>query len=233
MSLRRQCYEWRNISDGVNTAFLNGYPVNSVGNVDTVGFSANQPVDIFIGGIGNNIDIPGELKAFQYVVLDSIAVFPPNLHAQIYVGTSRYFQDPDNVPSRDGGICGFTVPFPNGAAWTNGGGTITNILNTDFTEGLKPAVIIEPGQVWGVEVTSLVDVPTITNTATEQQIQKCFIKYLLIDGADSLVARRLVEAGWPLTVENVWKYKQDIMKTHLYAGLAPLPTEVVKAKRKV
>ena len=47
------------------------------------------------------------------------------------------------------------------------------------------------------------------------------------------MARRLLDAGWPLTVENIWKYKQDILKTHLYAGLAPLPTEVVKAKRKV
>jgi len=211
MSLRRQCYEWRNISDGINTSFLNGYPVNSVGNVDTAGFLANQPVDIFIGDIGNNIDIPGQLKAFQYIVLDSVAVFPPTLHAQIYVGTTKYFQDPDNVPSRDGGLDGFAIPFPNGATWTNSAGSNINLINTVFADGLKPALIIQPGQVWGVEVTSSVDVPTISNTATEQ----------------------LLDAGWPLTVENVWKYKQDILKTHLYAGLAPLPTEVVKAKRKV
>ena len=71
MSLRRQCYEWRNIVESAgDTVFLNGYPVNWTGNVDTVGFSANQPVDVFIGGIGNNIDIPGQLKAYQYIVLD-------------------------------------------------------------------------------------------------------------------------------------------------------------------
>ena len=106
-------------------------------------------------------------------------------------------------------------------------------MNYDFKEGLKPAIIIEPGQVWGVEVTSSVAVPSITNTATERQINKCFVKYLLIDGADSVVARRLLDAGWPLTVENVWKYKQDIIRSHLYAGLAPLPEEISKAKRKV
>ncbi len=99
MSLRRQAYEWRNLSDGGTTSFLNGYPVLWTNNANTVGFSANQPVDVFIGDIGNNIDIPGQLKAFQYIVLDAVAVFPPTLHAQIYVGTSRYFQDPDNVPS--------------------------------------------------------------------------------------------------------------------------------------
>ena len=233
MSLRRQAYEWRNLSDGGTTSFLNGYPVLWTNNANTVGFSANQPVDVFIGDIGNNIDIPGQLKAFQYIVLDAVAVFPPTLHAQIYVGTSRYFQDPDNVPSRDGGISGFAVPFPNGAAWVNSGGSIVNLINYDFTKGLMPPIIIEPGQVWGVEVTSSVNVASVVNTATEQQIQKCFVKYLLIDGADCLVAKRLLEAGWPLTVENIWAYKQDLFKTHLYAGLAPLPDKVQKAARKV
>ena len=114
MSLRRQCYEWRNIVENAgDTVFLNGYPINWSGNVDTVGFAANQPVDIFIGGIGNNIDIPGELKAYQYVVIDAVAVYPPTLHAQIYVNTTKYFQDPDNVPSRQGGISGLTAPFPS------------------------------------------------------------------------------------------------------------------------
>ena len=108
-----------------------------------------------------------------------------------------------------------------------------NIMNYDFKDGLKPAIIIEPGQNWGVEVTSSVAVPSITNTATGTQINKCFVKYLLIDGADAIVARRLLDAGWPLSVENVWKYKQDIIRSHLYAGLAPLPEEVSKAKRKV
>ena len=65
------------------------------------------------------------------------------------------------------------------------------------------------------------------------RMRRCFVKYLLIDGADSIVANRLLDAGWPLTVENIWKYKQDIIRSHLYAGLAPLPEEVSEAKRKV
>ena len=176
MSLRRQCYEWRNIVESAgDRVFLNGYPINWTGNVDTIGFSANQPVDIFVGDIGNNIDIPGQLKAYQYIVLDAVAVYPPELHAQIYVGTTKYFQDPDNVPSRVGGISGLAVPFPNGAGYTVGA-SIVNVMNYDYKDGLKPAIIIEPGQTWGVEVTSSVDVPSIVGTATERQINKCFIK---------------------------------------------------------
>jgi hypothetical protein len=124
------------------------------------------------------------------------------------------------------------VPFPNGAGYTVGA-SIVNVMNYDYKDGLKPAIIIEPGQTWGVEVTSSVDVPSIVGTATERQINKCFIKYLLIDGADAIVARRLLDAGWPLTVENLWRYKQDIVRTHLYAGLAPLPDKIEEARRKV
>ena len=233
MSLRRQCYEWRNISAWQNpigsTVSLNSYPICSVGQINVVGFPANKPVDIFIGGIGNNIDIPGQLKAYQYIVIDAVAVYPPTLHAQIYVGTTRYFQDPDGVPSRMGGIGGYAVPFPNGALY----GTEGKLLNTDYQEGLQPAIIIAPGQVWGVEVTSKETVPSFPTNATDQDIRRCFVKYLLIDGADSIVAKRLLEAGWPLSVENIWKYKQDILKTHLIAGLAPLPKEISEAKRKV
>ena len=74
---------------------------------------------------------------------------------------------------------------------------------------------------------------TALKTATDVAVARCFIKYLLIDGADCIVAQRLIDAGWPLTVENLWRYKQDLVKTHLYAGMAELPQEVANAKRKV
>ena len=56
MSLRRQVYEWRNIVQNVGDSnFLNGYPISSVGSCITAAMPINQPVDIFIGGIGNNM----------------------------------------------------------------------------------------------------------------------------------------------------------------------------------
>ena len=151
MSLRRQVYEWRNIVQNVGDSnFLNGYPISSVGSCITAAMPINKPVDIFIGGIGNNLDMPGRLKAYQYVVIDAVALWPQTLSAQLYVNTTKYFQDPDGVPSRTGGI---------------------------------PA--------------------------------------------------NLVRSGWALTVENIWKFKQDIIKSHLYAGMAELPEEITKGTRKV
>ena len=268
MSIRRQCYEWRNVGESknflitpplvinneANDVILNRYPISAVnykvGEASekqfwrVVPIQPNQVVDIFNGGIGNNLDIPGQLKAYQFIVLDGIAVYPETFNAQIIVNTTRYFQDPDRVPSRMGGISGNAVPYPNGTPTLrqtilglNGG--IGGIINYDFTDGLNPPVIIKPGDRWAVEVTNNGDVfpfpegSVALKTATDVGVARCFIKYLLIDGADCIVAQRLIDAGWPLTVENLWRYKQDIIKTHLYAGMAELPEEIANAKRKV
>ncbi len=231
MSIRRQCYEWRNVVQNIgDTVYLNGYPTSWVGSCITTTVPANEEIDIFIGGIGNNIDMPARLKAYQYVVIDAVAVFPVYFNAQIYVNTTKYFQDPDGVPSRDGGISGFVVPFPNGATWTQGGNQ--SILNLDYQEGLQPPLIIKPNQEWGVTVKTSQQLNGLSE-ATGDRIAKCFVKYLLIDGADAVVARRLADAGWPLTPENIWHYKQDIVRSHLYAGLAPLSEKITEADRKV
>ena len=88
------------------------------------------------------------MKAYQFIVLDGIAVYPESFNAQIIVNTTRYFQDPDGVPSREGGISGATVPFPNGAPPSTGTtlarGRLGGMLNIDFQEGLQPPVIIQP-----------------------------------------------------------------------------------------
>ena len=49
------------------------------------------------------------------------------------------------------------------------------------------------------------------------------IKYLLIDGADCIVAQRLIDAG-PLTVENF--ETTGFIKTHLYASMVELPESI-------
>ena len=235
MSLRRQCYEWRNVTNSqTKSVILNQYPVTALGSFYTHALPMNKTVSIFNGDIGNNLDMPAELKAYQFIVIDSIGVWPPSLHAQIVVNTTKYFQDPDGVPSRDGGIGGYIVPFPNGQTVYSAPPSMfnTSVLNYDYQEGLQPAVIVRPGDLWDIQVTTKYQYP-ITSSDGDGVVNKCFVKYLLIDGSDSIVAKRLTDAGWPLTVENIWQYKQDLLRTHLYAGLAPLPETVEKARRKV
>ena len=223
MAVRRQAFEWRNVMPIGETVILNDHPVLVPNNVHTVPLRAGIPYDIFVGNVGNTLDIPGELKAFQYIVLDAVAVSPPTLQAQIYVNTTRYFQNPDRSVSQ--GISGNIVPFPNG----KGG-----IINYDYQEGLQPALYISPLQTWGVEVTPLVDIPDYTGAdVTDENIAFCFVKYLLIDGVDALVAKALIDAGWELSVQNIRKYKEIVVKNHILAGTAALPKSISERKRRV
>ena len=188
MSIRRQCYEWRNVVQNIgDTVYLNGYPTSWVGSCITTTVPANEEIDIFIGGIGNNIDMPARLKAYQYVVIDAVAVFPVYFNAQIYVNTTKYFQDPDGVPSRDGGISGFVVPFPNRATWTQGGNQ--SILNLDCKKDFN-LLNYQTESRMGVTIKTSQQLDG-QSEATGDRIAKCFVKYLLIDGADAVVARRL------------------------------------------
>jgi hypothetical protein len=210
--MRRQVYEWRNIMPTGEDNILNSYPILKPNNVHTIALKQGVAIDIFIGGVGNNIDIPAALKATQYIVIDAIAVWPQNLAAQIYVNTSRYFQDPDRNPTE--GITGNVVPFPNG----NSG-----IINYDFKNGLKPPVYVIPNQTWGIEVTPLADITEKTGAdVTDANIAFCFVKYLLIDGADALVAKKLMEFGWDITAENIQRYKQDLVRFNMIAGMAEM-----------
>jgi len=265
MSIRRQCYEWRNVGEtnhfqitplGVQVndcddVVLNRYPISAI-NFDLgkasekifwklVQIAPNQVVDIFNGGIGNNLDIPGQLKAYQFIVLDGIAVYPQFFNAQIIVNTTRYFQDPDGVPSRLGGISGRVVPYPQGAIATKTSSAkadlaVVNLQNI-LKNGLQPPIIIKPGDRWAVEVKNNSDsffpASNRLGRGGDIVVARCFIKYLLIDGADCIVAQKLIDAGWPLTVENLWRYKQDIIKSHLYASMAELPEAISEARRKV
>ena len=210
--MRRQVYEWRNIMPVGQTVSLNDYPILKPGDVHTIALPANIPVDIFIGGTGNNLDIPAELKAHQFIIIDAIAVWPQNLAAQIYVNTTRYFQNPDGTVSE--GISGNVVPFPNGHL---------GVYNYDYQDGLTPPVYVLPGQLWGIEVTPISAIAAFTGgNATDDNTAFCFVKYLLIDGADALVAQKLLESGWDVTVENIERYKQDLVKHNLFAGLAEM-----------
>jgi len=215
MAVRRQAHEWRNVMPVGETKILNNHPVLVPNNVHTVALPQGIPVDIFVGDIGNTLDVPGELKAFQYIVLDAIAVWPQTLSAQIYVNTTRYFQRPDGVPSE--GISGKVVPFPNGH---------DGIINFDYRDGLNPPLYIAPGQTWGIEVTPMQDIPEYTgNDVKDSNIAFCYVKYLLVDGVDALVAKALIDAGWEITVENIEKYKELVVRNNLLTALADIDTE--------
>ena len=63
MAMRSQIYEWANFGTSVRRSA--GATAQTV--------TANQALDIFIGGVGNNITKPAETTATQFVVIEDIS----------------------------------------------------------------------------------------------------------------------------------------------------------------
>ena len=78
MSLRRQAYEWRNIVPVGSNVSNTGHPILTYDAAGAVQATVRQidpdrPIDIMIGGVGNNLEEPAELRANQFIVIDSVA----------------------------------------------------------------------------------------------------------------------------------------------------------------
>ena len=174
--------------------------------------TANQELDIFIGGVGNNITKPAETTATQFVVIEDISASPHNGGAvQVRINTTDYFQNPD--VTKQTGVPGTASPYPVGAPSTAGG---TDNLLSSFN--LYPDVYVLPGQTWSVLYTPSDEVFGTGSATTTGGA--CFVKYTLYDGPDSLIANRLLEMGITVNPGNVDWYKRSLLS----AASAPAPT---------
>ena len=194
MAVRSQIYEWANF----------GTSVRRSANAQAQTVTANQALDIFIGGVGNNITKPAETTATQFVVIEDISASPHNGgSAQVRINTTDYFQNPDVTVMS--GIPGRASPYPVGAPSTAGGSD--NVLSSF---NLYPDVYVLPGQTWSVLYT-----PTSTvegfGTATTTGVA-CFVKYTLYDGPDALIANKLLELGVTRNPNIVDWYKRTLIE---------------------
>lgn len=235
--MRRQAYEWRAVVPDLDYANNQGAVVLNLDPVLssqpaipawTAGSSAK--VDVFVGDYGNNLDIPGYVKATQFIVIDEISLWPPAATANIWVDTTQYFLNPDRSVSK--GISGNASPFgPSG-----GRRYVPQALSPSYYQSATPVYVL-PGQTWGVYY-SLNDLtPTLTvydkqgGSATinwdytinasiplddgDCFIPRCYFEYVLFDGSDALVANHLMEQNIPVNVENVMAHKRMLIRMKL------------------
>ena len=232
--IRRQAYEWRNVvpTDHVGNYFL-GHPVfnPSVG-VRSPAIPAGKYIDIFTGGYGNNLDNTADVRATQFIIIDAIAGWDgtkigipgggngkQSAFVGIRVETTRYFQNPDG--SLQDGLPTNIVPFPDtiGVA----GGIDSVFTFGDFANGLPTPVYILPGQTWGVEFLLPDGSPSYT-VENDYEVHRAFVKYLLLEDSDAVVALKLLMDGIPVTVENINRYKRSLVRQQLYLdGANPIP----------
>ena len=198
------------------------------------------PVSIFTSGKGNQLGRLPNTTATQFVVIDSYGCTPstftagsniipawlgsntlngqkvrnsiagPRAYLQIYVNSTGYFKDPDGVP-RDG-VPGTSIPYPR------------TINNSYCKTSKQTPIYILPGQVWDVRLTCFNDAfcggpggETSTPIAQANGELQAFIKYTLYDGADALIATKLMEMGIAVTPNAVDNYKQKTIEAQMAA----------------
>ena len=84
-----------------------------------------------------------------------------------------------------------------------------------FRHGLPTPVYILPGQVWDIIYRNPKEDQdnTIYNDA---QVSYCYVKYLLLDGADAAIAMKLLKASFPVTVENINAYRRMLIRHEIF-----------------
>jgi hypothetical protein len=214
MAVTMQAYEWMNLAplgtagDGVEIGrSINGRPVT---------IPPQQPVDIFVGGFGNNVTMPSMVRSTDFVVIDHISCTPfRSSSLNIRINTTDYFQLPDLSPgdanSQTNGIPALAIPYPCGSA--NGLTDPTNLteITIPFFE-LKPSIYVLPGQTWTALYTTLNGVTgSGVDTGNSGTTVGVAIQFTSYNGTDSLIAQKLLEMGIPITSDNVDWYKRELI----------------------
>lgn len=240
--LRRQVYEWRGIvPDNTSPPFtLNLHPILTLNPVIPAWPAGEQaPIDIFVGGYGSNLDVPANVTASQFLVLDEISVWPPQASAQLWVDETLYYVNPDRTASN--GVQGYTTPF------TPTGGNLrqTVIPNPRTPLGWMPSysltstpLYIKQGQTWGcyfyinqLQQTQVCGKGTGASTWNygvsaspnpeegDLWVPRVYLEFVLFDGADSIIAFKLMQQDMPVTVKTVTAYKQMLIRHKLMSDI--------------
>lgn len=222
MAIRRQAAEWRNVVPQGDRKVKPTHPVlgrwtpddETAGRtynetIATIGINPGEIVGCFTGGIGNNLITSAHLQVTEMIIIDSLACWPPDASVNIFVNDTYYFEAPDY--SSIDGLSGYTVPFPE----PNEQGIFTF---ESFREGIEPPIVIEPESTWGIYYS--VEQATHDGTPTRDgQIARVFVKYLLIDGADLLLAQQMQKLGIPITWMEIQRFRQDLIRHGLMADI--------------
>ena len=238
MVVRKQLYEWT--LTGLGAFNSDDYP------------NAGEEVSIFTGGYGNNITEANLIREANFVVIHQFGSTPgvivpnvagdfaatgivcgvyltgwvPNCFVLVFLDTTGYYQDPQNVFS--GGISGEATPYP----------ATTAVRPSNYQ--LSPPVYILPDQTWDIRVTFMNDLDAfmadegLTTIPATTVLGQVFMQYWLFDGSDALIANNLLDFGIDVTVDNVeWFRRQLLMRQGLDDETWKEYLELAEAYRKM
>ena len=172
---------------------------------------------IFTGGFGTNITNQPEVLEDQFIVIDNfgstsgvcsdvtldgttITSWTPNGFMQLYIDTTAYYQNPENIKSR--GISGDAAPY----------------FKDLISEGgylLEPNVYVRPFQTWDFRYTMCNETDGLVGNSWDGQttVSKALIQYWLFTGSDALICEKLLRLGINVTVDNVEWFRRKLLES--------------------
>jgi len=146
-------------------------------------------------------------KATEFIVVDDIGATPYDTYSddtaflggaetavQIKINTTEYFLNPDG--SQTYGIPGRAAPYPRS----------NSFYQTFF---LDPEVYVLPGQNWEI---------ILFNGDIVAADKRVFVKYILYDGTDAVIANKLLEMGIAVKPANIDWYKRMLIQQNTTTG---------------
>jgi hypothetical protein len=77
-----------------------------------------------------------------------------------------------------------------------------------------------PGQTWGIEFATSETLNAGNPVPTaDTEIARAYVRYLLIDGPDMLIAMRLLEQNIPVSAETIQWFKRQLIRHSLMADV--------------
>lgn len=117
-----------------------------------------------------------------------------------------------------GDTWGVYVTFPEktnvgSLVWGTGTSQPTGLSNAGAFPAGQPQYWYQPTWATGNPT------PTFNNEArrpeADYELARVFVKYLLIDGADFLIAKKMIDIGLPVTARSIVKFRQDLIRWQL------------------
>jgi hypothetical protein len=161
--------------------------------------------------------MPTAATATQFIVIEKpLCSINQGGRVKPIVNTTAYNVNPDGTSNDNSAFPGLAYPFPEGAeindatgiAAGNPGQYVYSMAN------LNQPIYILPGHTVENKFIPLQAVTGVTNIAdfvTPGDSVASFTTFSVYDGPDALIASKLVEMGYPISMSNVDWYKRQLL----------------------
>ncbi len=181
--------------------------------------TAGDSTDTFSDSVGPSLTMPTAATATQFIVIEKpLCSIIAQGRVKPIVNTTAYNVNPDGTSNDTSAFPGLSYPFPDGAENNDAtGSAIGNPGQYIYSMNkLNQPIYILPGQTFQNKFIPLSGVSgsTVTGgegTYTPGDSVVSFTTFSVYDGPDALIASKLVEMGYPVSMSNVDWYKRQLL----------------------